>query len=146
MDKKLKSNEEREAFLEEKFEQIQEEQEAGLLLDFDKAIEEKQAKPFTIKILGKFYNIPKQMPFKFATFFFRHCYKKVNGKLTVDVPEEKLFLFIQLMFGNEMLVALEHSNVSVEDVFDTLALEILSKWGYDIKGKKGNAANTEKKT
>src|SRR4030042_58829 len=100
MDKKLKSNEEREAFLEEKFEQIQEEQEAGLLLDFDKAIEEKQAKPFTIKILGKFYNIPKQMPFKFATFFFRHCYKKVNGKLTAFPLEHQLLIYHLPFYSN----------------------------------------------
>lgn len=143
--KKFNNNKEREEFLDQKFEELQEIQEADLLMDFDKAIEEDQKKPYTIKFLKKYYEVPRQMPFDFATFFFRYCYKKINGKIVVDVPEERIFQFIQLMFGNEMIRALESNKkkrVSVDMVFDKLAMTILEKWGYGVS-KKGN--NAEKK-
>lgn len=144
--KKFQNNEERGKYLDEKFEEIQEAQEADLLLDFDKAIEEKKENPYKIKFIGKYYDVPRQMPFNFATFFFRYCYKKINGKITIDVPEDKIFMFIQLMFGNEMIKALENNKqrVGIDMVFDKLALVILEKWGYGIKSKKNNNS-TEKK-
>lgn len=136
--KKFQSNKDREKFLDEKFEEIQEAQEADLLLDFDKAVEEAKEKPYKIKFLGNYYDIPRQMPFNFATFFFRNCYKKVKGNITVEVPDEKLYLFIQLMFGNEFLRALENNRkrISIDVVFEKLAVTILNKWGYGVNSTK----------
>lgn len=152
MDKKNNSkftnNEERENFLEEKFEEIQEIQEADLLVDFDQAIKEKAEKPLYIKFIGKTFEVPRKMPFKFATFFFRYCYKKEHGKIKIDVPEERLFQFMQLMFGNDFLTSIERNkkNISLELVFDVISVPILDKWGYGIdQKKKAMHNNTQKK-
>lgn len=142
---KFTSNEERENFLDQKFKELQAIQEADLLLDFDKAIEEVSENPYKIAYAGKFYDVPRQMPFNFATFFFRHCYKKINGKLTIDVPDDKIFQFIQLMFGNEMIRALESNrNISVDSVFEKLAIPILEKWGYGVNKDNGKYSSQKK--
>lgn len=143
MNKNAKNNKDREEYLENKFNVLQQNQEEELLLDFDKCIDENK-NPFQIKFLNKKFELPRQMPFSFATFFFRHCYKKNNGKITVDVPEDKILRFIELMFGQEMLKALESNpKVGINDVFDKLAVKVLDEWGYGVKGK--TEGQTEKK-
>lgn len=134
--KNFKNNDERTKYLDEQLEEIQETQEEELLIDFDKAIEELEEKPYHIKFINKIYEVPRKMPFEFATFFFRYCYKKVKGKVMIDVPDDKLYQFIQLMFGNEMITALETNSkrcINVDMVFDKLALKILDKWGYGVQ-------------
>lgn len=133
---KFKNNEDRLKYLDNQLETLVEHQEAELLVDFDAAIEEheKQNKPYKIKFNNKFFLVPNQMPFDFATFFFRYCYKKVKGKIIMEVPDEKLLRFIELMFGREMLQALESGKKRVEMslVFETLSMPILEKWGYGL--------------
>jgi hypothetical protein len=88
------------------------------------------------------------MPFDFSIFFFRHCYKKINGKIVMSVPEDKMDRFITLMFGNEIVRSLENSKErpSLNFVFETLATQIMSKWGYDVNSGNNNTENnTEKK-
>ncbi len=128
-------NEKREAYLEEQLQKLSENQEADLLLDFDAAIDEQQEKPYKVKFNDKIFDVPKSMPVGFATFFFRYCYKKVGGKTSLEVPEDRLIQFIELMFGKEMVRAIETSkkSVSIDMVFSTLAMTILDKWGYNIK-------------
>jgi hypothetical protein len=128
-------NNERMALLDEKLDELRDEQEKDLLLDFDKAIEEKQGKPYTIKFKNEIYEIPCQMPFNFSTFFFRYCYKKQNGKVIIEVPEDRMIQYIELMFGKKFVNALEKSTVTVDMVFDDLSTTILGKWGYGIDKK-----------
>jgi len=128
-------NDQRMALLDEKLDELRVDQEKDLLLDFDQAIKEKQGKPYTIKFQSEIYEIPNQMPFNFSTFFFRYCYKKQSGKVMVEVPEDRMIQFIELMFGKKFVNALEKSTVTVDMVFDTLASTILGKWGYGIDNK-----------
>jgi hypothetical protein len=147
--KKFTNNEERENYLEEKFHEERQKQEENLLVDFDKAIEEEQNKnkPYKIKFLGKIYYVPYQMPFDFSLFFFRYCYKKINGKIVVSVPDDKLDKFIILMIGHEVVRALENTKYrpSLDFVFKELAAPILSKWGYDVNSNNNTENNIEKK-
>lgn len=128
-------NDKREGYLDEQLKKLADNQEAELLLDFDAALEEEQAKPYAVKFDGKVYYVPHEMPLAFATFFFRYCYKKNNGRVILEVPEDRMMQFIELMFGKEMLRALEVSKkaVSIRVVFDKLAGTILSKWGYNVQ-------------
>lgn len=130
--RKFKDNSEKLEFLDKKVIEIQEVQEAELLLDFDKCLEEVKEKPYKVKFAGREFIIPREMPFDFSLFFFRHCYKKKNGIVNMEVPEEKMMEFIKLMFGNEMLRALETSKkrVGINFVFERLATPIMEKWGY----------------
>ena len=140
MNKDLK-NAEKEKILDEKFNELQEIQEENLLIDFDKAIEEYKSKPYYVKFNNKYFDVPRNMPLDFSMFFFRHCFKKVNGKTLIDVPEDKMFQFIKLMFGNDMLISLENSKkrIGIDQVFETLAMPILNKWGYGtVKNKNNN--------
>jgi hypothetical protein len=129
------TNDEKLALLDEKLEELKADQEKDLLLDFDNAIKEKQAKPLTIKFQDEIFEIPASMPFNFSTFFFRYCYKKLNGKIKIEVPEDRMIQFIELMFGKKFVTALERSTITVDMVFDTLASTILDKWGYSINKK-----------
>lgn len=146
MDKRFKDNEARSNYLDQELDKLVKDQENNLLVDFDKAIEEYQNKNnfYKVKFLNEIYNIPKQMPFNFGTFFFRYCYKKINGKITIDVPDEKIMLFIELMFGKEILIPLESTDnkAPLDFVFEKLAMPILEKWGYGVKNK---SQNMEKK-
>lgn len=108
-------------------------QEQELLIDFDAAIKEKEEKPFNVKFMDSIYKIPSQMPFSFSMFFFRNCYKKYKGKEIIDVPEDKIDEFIELLLGKEFLKKAEKSNVSLMFIMDTVASKIMNKWGYDIK-------------
>lgn len=142
------SNKEREEYLDSQLNELAEHQEAELLLDFDKAIEEheKQNIPYKIKFNNKFHFVPREMPFDFATFFFRYCYKKVNGKIKMDVPEEKMMRFIELMFGKDMLRALESGKKRVDMlfVFEKLSMKILDKWGYGLEDKVDESGKPKK--
>lgn len=109
-------------------------QEADLLVDFDKIIDEKSKKPLVIKFQEKLYQVPADMPFSFAMFFFRHCFKKKNGVQTISCPEDKLGTFIELMFGQSFLNALENAKnikVGLNFVMEELSPKILREWGYD---------------
>jgi hypothetical protein len=139
----MMTNEQREEYLNQQVSKIAENQEAELLLDFDAAIEEQSKIPYKVKFLGKIFDVPTEMPLGFATFFFRYCYKKSNGKAFIEVPEDRMIQFIELMFGKEMLRALETAKtpVSIDLVFNKLASSILEKWGYNTQ----HPVNTQKK-
>lgn len=143
------NNEERTKYLESQFEKEQEFQEAELLIDVDQAIKEEQEKNKQYKIVfrNKSFYVPSQMPFNFSIFFFRYCFKKINGKTQIDVPETKLYQFIQLMLGENFLKSLETSNdsFSLEFVFETIASKILKLWGYDVGSGSKNKTTPEKK-
>lgn len=133
---RFQSNEERLQYLDKQEEILKTHQEEDLLIDFDKAIEEHETllKPYLVKFNGKIFKVPREMPFDFSVFFFRFCYRKVKGKVIMDIPEEKIIKFIELMFGNEMLQSLESgkTRVGMDFVFKELAMPIMKKWGYGV--------------
>jgi len=141
-------NEKRLELLENKFEEIKERQESELTYDFDKALEEyvKKKERFTVRFLGKIYELPQSVPFNFSTFFLRYCVKKVGGQQIVSIPDDKILQFIKLMFGQKFLVALETSNdvnVSIEFVNETIVPLVMKQWGYDIDNE--NVKDLQKK-
>ena len=141
--KKLVSNEERVAYLNTKAQEICQREEDELVLDFDQALAEKAEKPIKVKFQGKVYNVPAQMPFNFAMFFFRNCYKKISGRTQIQVPEEKLAQFVELMFGKEFLSVVEKTSVPMNFVFDTIAQSIMAKWGYATQPAGGEVKNAQ---
>lgn len=132
--KNFKDNNDRIKYLTEKQEEISKRQENNLVLDFDQALKEANKKQIEIKLLGKTYFLPSEMPFNFSTFFLRHCYKKVKGQFLVMMPEDKMLEFLELMFGRRFIQSLENSNnsnVSMLFVFQNIVPKVLKQWGYD---------------
>jgi len=133
----------------EKLELLQEEQSnietQNLFYDFDKAIEEKMQEPLDIKFNGKIWKVPSEMPFDFSMFFFRNCIIKVNGVDTFDVAENQIVNFLTLMFGIEFMKTLETTKVPTTLIFETLALQILNKWGYGVNVKAKGKGKVQKK-
>src|SRR4030066_187585 len=123
-------NDKRESYLNDQLKILVDHQEAELLLDFDAAMEEVEGQPYKVKFNNKIYDVPREMPLGFATFFFRYCYKKNNGKVILEMPEDRMMQFIELMFGKEKRRALEISKkaVSIDLVFNKLAGTILATW------------------
>ena len=135
MGKAYRSNQERVDYLNKKQNEIADNQENQLVLDFDKALEDGSKRPIIIKLIGKKYEVPSEMPFNFSTFFLRHCYKKIDGKMTVVMDDDKVLPYIELMFGKEFLDDVskpENTKVSINFVFDKIAPAIMKQWGYDI--------------
>ena len=143
-----KRNEDKMNLLNEKLELETRMQEAELLLDFDEILEEaKKEKPLAVKFNNQLFEVPKKMPFNFSMFFFRYCLKKRNGKQYVEVPEEKMLQFVELMIGKKFTGYLErnrNSNISIEMIFDKIANPVMKQWGYDI-GSQGSKLSQEKK-
>lgn len=140
---KLATNEDRIAFLNAKAEEVAQREVDALVIDFDQALAEQAKKPIKVKFNGAVYQVPDQMPFKFAMFYFRHCHKKSQGQTVIEVPEEKMTEFIQLMFGQKFLDAIEETDVPVNFVFDTIAARIMARWGYETKGKGNPSKNVQ---
>jgi len=135
--KRFKNNVERIEYLNKKHEEIKENQENNLVLDFDKALEEEKSKSKKIQInfMNEVFLIPYKMPFNFSTFFLRHCYKKINGKWTIVMPEDKVLLYLELMFGKKFMSKLEEAKdpfISQQFVFENIVPKIMKTWGYDI--------------
>lgn len=121
-------------------------EETDLFYDFDKAIEETKTKELKIMFNNKYYYVPSEMPFSFSMFFFRNCMKKADGKDVFEVPESQLGEFIELMFGSEFLKSLEtNKKLTINQVFSTLALKILKKWGYAINVTDAKGQTVQKK-
>lgn len=145
MNNKFKNNEERLAYLNSKQDEIAVRQEGELLIDFDKALEESKEEQIKVKFLNKHYQVPASMPFNFSIFFLRNCYKKVNGKMTVVVPDEYLVKFITMMFGNDFMTALENTKdvrITMGIVFSKIVPVILDKWGYNVDTTKQKKIQT----
>jgi len=145
MNDKFKNNEERLAYLNTKQDEIAVRQEGELLIDFDKALEESKEEQIKVKFLNKYYQVPTSMPFNFSIFFLRNCYKKVNGKMTVVVPDEYLVKFITMMFGNDFMTALENTKdvrITMGIVFSKIVPAILDKWGYNVDTTKQKKIQT----
>jgi len=138
MSNQLQTNEDRILFLEDKAHEIQQVQQEELTADYDAALKEYETKnkPHLIKFAGEIFEIPREMPFKFATFYFRHCVKKVAGKTQMQVPEDKLYEFIELMFGKKFLYTLEKSDAGMNFVFQKIVPDIMKMWGHDIDTSK----------
>lgn len=135
------NNEERLNFLNEKESEIEKREEKELTFDFDKALEESKKKEeyMTLKLGGRIFKIPVKMPYNFGIFFLRYGFKKVNGKMTVDLPDDKVNEFILLMFGQEFsnfLIHQKDQSISIEFVFSNIVPPILDKWGYAVKKMK----------
>lgn len=128
--------------LDQRLEDEKREQEERLLIDFDEVVKEHKSKPFTIRFQEKFYEIPASMPFNFSMFFFRYCLKRKNGKQVIDIPEDKVDRFIELMLGRQFLNSLERSEEAFEFemIMDRLATPILEKWGYGTSKTSNNQA------
>lgn len=135
----LATNEERILFLDQKAQELQESQQEDLVADYDAALKEYETKnkPHLIKFSGEVFEIPNEMPFKFATFYFRHCVKKVAGKTQMQVPEDRLYEFIELMFGKRFLSVLETSDAGMNFVFRHIVPDIMKMWGQDVDASKG---------
>lgn len=141
-------NEKRLKTLDKKFEEIKERQESELTCDFDKALEEfsKEEESFTVRFLGKIYELPSSMPFNFSTFFLRYCYKKVDGKMVIVMPEDKILTFIKLMFGGEFLAALEQAKnpkINMKFISNKIVPIVMKQWGYDVNNE--NVKDLQKK-
>lgn len=141
----LATNEDRILFLDQKAKELQEVQQENLVADYDAALKEYETKnkPHLIKFSGEVFEMPNEMPFKFATFYFRHCVKKVAGKTQMEVPEDKLYEFIELMFGRRFLDVLEKSDAGMNFVFRRIVPDIMKMWGQDVDTKEGKNAKNE---
>jgi hypothetical protein len=140
--KRFKNNAERMAYLNQKESEIAERQEKNLVLDFDKALEEETKSQIEIKLLGRSYFLPTEMPFNFSTFFLRNCYKKIKGQWTVLMPEDKVLPFIELMFGKKFINQIENSKdnrISLEFVMRNIVPKVMEQWGYKMNNSKENA-------
>ncbi|WP_245808823.1 hypothetical protein [Shouchella patagoniensis] len=134
--------------LNEKAEELSQIQQEQLVADYDDALAEElnEQKHQYVKFAGNLFEIPTEMPFQFATFYFRHCVQKVKGKTQMAVPEEKMYDFIELMLGKEFLKHLEQSNAGVNFVFKHVVPDIMKLWGYDVKGSAATSNTVQKKT
>jgi hypothetical protein len=138
---RFKSNTERIEYLDKKHNEIKENQENNLVLDFDEAIEEEKNKAgkIVIKMLGKVFELPKKMPFNFSTFFLRNCYKKINGEFVVVFPEDKILEYLELMFGTELINTLnneKYRDVSIDFIFKNIVPGVMKAWGYNVDTSK----------
>jgi len=137
----LATNEERIAFLNEKAKELQVKQQEELVGDYDAALEEyrKKKKPHVIKFLGRKYTVPASAPFNFMTFWLRHCMKKRDGRLIVEIPDDRLLEFLQLMFGVEFVQDIEAEGIEFEFIWNHIALDVLALWGIWRQSGGGNA-------
>jgi hypothetical protein len=146
----FENNNDRINYLNSKQEEIESNQVETLVLDFDEALKEEEAKIKKIKIVvaGKEYNIPSKMPFQFSTFFLRHCYKKVKGRWTITMQEDKILPFLEKMLGKKFIIDFENSNntsFSIDFIFKKIVPKIMSTWGIDVDNAQSKFKN-EKKT
>ena len=140
-------NNERIKYLDEKHKEISKKQEESLYIDFDESIKDKQkeGKCIIIKIMGKEYKIPSEMPFNFSTFYMRYCYKKIGNKYAMVIPDGKLLDMLELMLPNNLFNDLCRNRkfqISQDDIND-LIIKIMKIWGYGINPEK--AKELEKK-
>ncbi|TPE66378.1 hypothetical protein [Halalkalibacterium halodurans] len=142
------TQEERLSLLDQKADELSRIQQDQLVADYDEAIAEHENgdKPKYVKFAGEYFEISKEMPFRFATFYFRHCVRKVKGKTQMEVPEDKMFEFIELMLGKKFLERLEQSDAGVHFVFKHIVPDIMSMWGYDVKSDKPSGGQKKTKT
>jgi hypothetical protein len=147
---KFDNNNDRIQYLNSKQEEIESNQVDTLVLDFDEALKEEEAKIKKVKIViaGKEYNIPSKMPFQFSTFFLRHCYKKVKGRWTITMQEDKVLPFLEKMLGKKFIMDFENSNntaLSIDFIFTKIVPKIMGTWGIDVNNAQSKFQN-EKKT
>jgi len=126
------TNDDRRKVLYNAIDKIKERESQDITLDFDEAIKEHETKnkPIQIKLKGKIYELPSSMPFTFLLYFSRHCVKKKKGKEMIEVPNDKVWEFIEKMFGAEFTKAIEKHNIGLETVMDTFVPRVLEAWGY----------------
>lgn len=134
--KKFANNQERLEYLNNKQNEIAQKQEDGLVIDFDRAIMENK-KTIKVKFLNKIYHLPAEMPFNFSTFFLRNCVTKgKNGQMLINIPDDKVIEFIELMFGVDFVNAVENckdNKISINLIMQIIAPPVLKEWGYDTK-------------
>lgn len=142
MNKKFQNNADRIKYLNEKQDEIAQNQEKNLVFDFDEALKEDNKQKIEIKLLGKTYYLPMKMPFSFSTFFLRHCYKQIRGEWTVAFEDKYMMPFIELMFGKKFLDDLEKARdnrISLMFVYEHIVPKVMKQWGYNVN------PNTQKK-
>ena len=142
------NNKEKEEFLDQQLDNLANQQEQELLIDFDEIIEEEKAQGLKIKFNKKIYTIPSKMPFSFAMFFFRNCLKTVKGKTVIQIPDHITIEFIERMFGEVFLKDLEESkiDISFQTLFEKFANKVLNNWGIDIESDETQKKIKEMKT
>lgn len=111
------------------------EQEESLVLDFDEARQEyeREHQSIAVKMNGKTFQLPPEIPFPLFTFYQRHCLKKVNGKVMFEVPDDRIMEFLELMFGKDILQEIEDSNMTIPFVMTRVVPGIMEKWGFGGK-------------
>jgi len=138
----LNDRETRLAYLNDKVEQLAEEQEAELVSDYDEAEAEyrKVKPPIHIRFRGHDFVLPATMPFSFSMFFMRNCVKRKGDKLFMEVPDDKVAELIERMFGSAFLKLLEETDVELGFVVDHMIPDIMGKWGQQVasKAERGN--------
>ncbi|GAK03124.1 hypothetical protein JCM19037_1417 [Geomicrobium sp. JCM 19037] len=129
-------------YLNEKADEISQIQQESLAADYDVALKEynEKDKPKVVKFNNEYFPVAKEMPFKFATFYFRHCVRKVQGKTQMEVPEDRMYEFIELMFGEKFLSSLERSEAGINFVFQHIVPDIMGMWGHDVDTGQGGKA------
>jgi hypothetical protein len=147
---RFENNAERIAYLEDKHEEMKINKEKDLILDFDKALEEEKnsSSKIKIKLIGKYYDLPRDIPFNFSTFLLRNCYKRVGGKTIMFIPDDKVFQFLELMFGKNFIMDIEKSknrDISITFIFDNIVPEIMKQWGQQVDFKSQAAQGYQKK-
>lgn len=135
-----KSNEQ---LLDEQISLAAKQQEASLVIDFDAALAErvKRETPLRITFRGREFTVPRTLPAAFQLFFFRHCtYRDTKtGKVYTNVPEDRAYEFMRLMFGAEFVEFVqEHPDVPFDLIFDTLSTRVLEEWGLSVQPQGGD--------
>jgi hypothetical protein len=116
-------------------EQMTADQEMDLVSDYDAAYDEwkSQQKPYTVKFLGRVFNVPRTQPFAYALFISKHTKKRYDKKKRREVtelviPDHLGEEYIKLMLGEEFVEALGKSDVPMEYVFQHIVPDIHAMW------------------
>lgn len=118
-------------------------EQTGLTADFDEMLEDyrrqEENKPFTYKLGGRVFEVPRTCPTDFTFFYLRHCVEKRGDRVLFKLPTDRLDEFFELMFGPGFGKALAGKRVDMGFVLERIVPEVLSKWELDIKRPAGKA-------
>jgi hypothetical protein len=126
--------------LDEAEERAREYQETELASDYDEALKEynKTKKQLYVKFQGKRYRIPSTIPFSLSVFIMRECIQKKkmpdgSMKEIFVFPDDKIFDFIERVFGKEFAIAVMNSDIDSQFIADVIVPDILAKWGLVLQ-------------
>ena len=108
-------------------ETIDREEKAALTIDFDQALREheKGSAPLFVKLRGKTFKLPGNVPFGYMIWYFTNV-KENGGKLKIDPVDTPAYLL--KIFGGDFLSFVQRQNVSFDFVVNTMVPKIMDKW------------------